>query len=141
MNITIELCIFELVKVPNFRLNWKFCFLDQICPNWKFLVENRKSQHYHWIVHIQIIFLVKNRKSENYHWILHIRIGQNTKFQRVSIVVSYHVKLFWTWADKLNGICNKKRQRRVRRLSMSLKTRKARRRAGASAHKARINDW
>ena len=30
MNITIEFCIFELIKVKNFSLNWQFWFLDQI---------------------------------------------------------------------------------------------------------------
>ena len=50
---TIEFCIFELVFVSNFTLN-NFEFLDQICPRKIFMVKNRKSEHHHWIPHIQI---------------------------------------------------------------------------------------
>ena len=31
VNTTIEFCIFELVWMPNFSLDWQFWFLDQIC--------------------------------------------------------------------------------------------------------------
>ena len=53
VDITMEFCIFELVKVPNFTLN-NFEFWDQICPKWVFLVKNRKSEHHHWVLHISI---------------------------------------------------------------------------------------
>ena len=69
-----------------------------------FLVWKRKSEHHHWILHIQIslnimfqlkltififwtkfvqkgCFLLKNRKSEHHHWFLHIWISLDTKFQ------------------------------------------------------------
>ena len=88
VNITIEFCIFELVYVPNFSLNWQFwvfvpnlpkegvssrkrkklpsfrlfakfqlkltiwIFLDQICPKRAFPLWNRKSEYYHWFLHI-----------------------------------------------------------------------------------------
>ena len=62
VDITMEFCIFELVKVPNFTLN-NFEFWDQICPKWVFLVKNRKSEHHHWVLHISIwlgtIFYIK----------------------------------------------------------------------------------
>ena len=51
MNIAIEFFIFELVHVPNSRLNW---FLNQICSINVFPAQNRKSEHHHWILHIQI---------------------------------------------------------------------------------------
>ena len=35
MNTTIEFCIFELVLVPNFRLNWQFWFLGPKLPKSK----------------------------------------------------------------------------------------------------------
>ena len=40
----IEFCIFDLVWVPNFSLNWQFWFFFsyQICPKREFLVENGK---------------------------------------------------------------------------------------------------
>ena len=39
---TLEFCIFELVYVLSFSLNWKFCFFDQICHKRVFLSKNRK---------------------------------------------------------------------------------------------------
>ena len=43
MNTTNEFCIFELVEVPNFSLNWQvWVFFVQICPKREFLVENGK---------------------------------------------------------------------------------------------------
>ena len=32
VNITIEFCIFELVLIPNFSLNWKFWFVEPNLP-------------------------------------------------------------------------------------------------------------
>ena len=42
MNSTIEFCIFELVWVTDFNLNWQFWFFYQICLKREFLVENGK---------------------------------------------------------------------------------------------------
>ena len=53
----------------------------------------------------------------------------------MSMVVSNYIKLFCTVADKHNGICNKIRERRVRRLLMRVKVGKA-----CKVRKARIND-
>ena len=55
---TIEFCIFELIFVSNFTLN-NFEFLDQICPRKIFMVKNRKSEHHHWIPHIQTSLVTK----------------------------------------------------------------------------------
>ena len=52
VNIIIVLCTFELVLVPNFSLNWQFWFFGPHCQKRVFM--NRKSGHYHWILHIQI---------------------------------------------------------------------------------------
>ena len=78
-----------------------FDFLEQICPKKVFLVQNRKSEHPHWILLIAIgwgtkfhfkqfrilephlpkrVVLVKNGKSEYDQWILHFRISLVTKF-------------------------------------------------------------
>ena len=71
----------------------------------------------------------------------------------MSMVVSNYIELFCTGADRHNGICNKTRQRRVRRLLMRVNSRrrvrrvrcvlmmgKARRRTGAQARKVQINN-
>ena len=104
VNTTIEFCIVELVSVPNFSLNWQFCFFGPNFPKKVLSVENRKSQLYHWIVDIRIslgtkiqlkqtilifwtkftqkrVSLVENRKNEHHHWVLHIRISLGIKFQ------------------------------------------------------------
>ena len=115
MNTTIEFCIFELVLVPNFSLNWKF---------WLFRPNVPKKG----------VSGLEQRKIEQRHWILHIRISLDTKFQpklttlfcfffgqicpkrefsvengkialvRASMVVTYYIKLFCTRADRRNGI-------------------------------------
>ena len=54
VNTTIELCIFELVQVPNFNWNWHLWYLEQICPKKIFLEENRKREDQLWIQHILI---------------------------------------------------------------------------------------
>ena len=41
---------------------------------------------------------------------------------RVSMIISYYIKLFCTGAERHNGICNKIRQRHVRCLLMRVKT-------------------
>ena len=69
VDIIIEFCIFKLVLVPNFSLNWQFWFFWPDLPKKVFSVENRKSQH----------------------GILHIWISLGTKFQLKLIVLS-----FWT---------------------------------------------
>ena len=72
MNITIEICIFELFEGPKFSLNWQSSFLDQIspdkvdfleqiCPEKVFPFKNGKSQQHHWILHIQIRLAIKFR--------------------------------------------------------------------------------
>ena len=77
--------------------------MDQICPKRVFPLKNKKSEQYHWILHIRISLATKFRlqliiltfwakfaqkgyfqsKTErmNIHWILHVRIRVGTKFQ------------------------------------------------------------
>ena len=74
VNVTVEFCIFKLALVPNFSLNWQLIFFDPIFPKWAFWVENRKSEHYYWV--------------------LHIRISVHTKFQ-----LKLTTSSFWTWPN------------------------------------------
>ena len=61
VNIPIEFCIFELVRVPNFRLNWLIWIFRQSLPKKVFPVENRKSEHPHRILHFWISLSTKFR--------------------------------------------------------------------------------
>ena len=54
LNITTEFYIFKLVWVPNFSSNWKFSFFEPNLPQRVSQVENGKSEHHHWILHIRI---------------------------------------------------------------------------------------
>ena len=72
--------------------------MDQTYPKRVFLVNNGRSEHHHWILHVPVSlgtkfqlkltilicldqiwskreFPVWNRESEHHHWILHIRIS------------------------------------------------------------------
>ena len=116
--ITIEFCVFKLVLVQNFSLDWQFDFrikLGQprrICP-------------------------IKNGKREHHHWILHIRISRGTKFQlkvglssfkKIALLASlkalnkkwflFHLKSFFRsqdiyvfvmtfWSSRKNGLIRK----------------------------------
>ena len=54
MNTTIEFCIFELVLVPNFGLNWQFWFIGSSLPKKGVSGLNTKSKYHHCILHIRI---------------------------------------------------------------------------------------
>ena len=103
LNITVKFCIFELVYVSSFSLNWQFWFFGPNLHRKSTSGLKQKSEHYHWILHIQIrlvtkfqlklttnflvqicpkrVFPVENRKSEHHNWILRIWISLSTKFQ------------------------------------------------------------
>ena len=51
---TIEFCMFKLVKELSFSLNGQFWFLDLISPKKVIPVENGKTEHPHWLLHIWI---------------------------------------------------------------------------------------
>ena len=72
VSITIELCIFELVKVPNFNSNWQFRFF---WPKFR----------------LKMVFLVNNGKCEHHHWVLHIQIRIGTKIQ-----LKLNTLVFWS---------------------------------------------
>ena len=74
VNITIELCICELID--------NFGFLDQIYP--------------------KTVFLVKNRKSEHRHWIPNIPIGLGTKFQLQLTILIFWAKFAKKGVSSLN---------------------------------------
>ena len=83
----IEFCIFELVFVSNLTLN-NFEFLDQI--------------------YSINIFLFKNRKSEHHHWIPHVQISLSTKFQlKRTILIFYIISAQTDNFNLLNQICPK----------------------------------
>ena len=107
MNITTEFCVFELVKVPNFTLNWQFWFFG---PNLakEYLVKIGKK----WTTYEPHIFEIsryqtsasrikfaskgfsqskKERVNSTHHWILHIQISLGTKFQ-----LKLTILIFWT---------------------------------------------
>ena len=118
VNIIIEFRLFKLVSWYQISaLTDNFDFFDQICPKKVFLVKNRKSEHHHWILLIQIslgtkfqlkltisIFCTKfaqkgissrkQKKSEHHHGILHIWISLGTKFQLKLIILSFWTKFF-----------------------------------------------
>ena len=73
MNITIEYCIFELVEVSNFSLNWQFWFF------WPHLFKKG-------------IYGLK-QKSEHRRWILYIRISLDTEFQLKLMILIFGSKL------------------------------------------------
>ena len=45
---------FISVCIPNFSLNWKFYFFEQICPTRYFPLKTEKSEHHWWLQHIWI---------------------------------------------------------------------------------------
>ena len=116
MSIIIKFCIFKLVLVPNFSLNWQYWFfwLDLSKKVFSGLKQKKWTSHVFYIMlHIQIslmwnwsskwqfwffgsnlakrVFPVTNRKSHYHHGILHIWISLGTKFQLKLIISS-----FWT---------------------------------------------
>ena len=81
---TNEFCIFKLVLAPNFTLN-SFEFYDQMFPKMVFLVQNWKSSH-----HI---------------WILHIRLRLGSKFQLELTILIFWTKFAQNWYSKKLHVC------------------------------------
>ena len=95
------------------KLPRDFDFLDRICPKRVLSVQNRKGEHHHGILHVQIIcdtkfqFRLKilkfkshltkkgisnrKQKSEHHHWILHTWISLGAKF-----LPKLKILIFWT---------------------------------------------
>ena len=93
-----------------------FKFYDQICPKRVFLVENRKRENHHWILHFRIslgikfqfqlkfltfwtkkkypfsVFRVENRKTEPHYCILDIQFTVSTKFQFPQTIPNFYTK-------------------------------------------------
>ena len=65
VNITIEFCIFELIQVANFSLNWQFWFVG---PNLPKKGNSRQKQK------------KKKKKKRISHWVLNIENSLSTKF-------------------------------------------------------------
>ena len=112
MKSTIEFCIFELVWVPNFSLSWQFWFLGPRFPKRVIPVKNIKSEHHHWILHIQISGGTKFQFKLTI-LIFFYQICSKKEFPvengkialvRASMIVTYYIKLFRTGANRHNGI-------------------------------------
>ena len=54
VNIPIEFCIFELVRVPNFRLNWQIWIFGLNFPKKSVSPWKQKKWISHWMMHIWI---------------------------------------------------------------------------------------
>ena len=111
MNYNTAFCMFELVKLPNFILNWQFKFFGLNLPKKVFPVINivfcifelvsipklslnsKLSDNFDFPEQTfqKRVFSVKNRKREHHHWILHMWISEGTKFQLKLIIL-----IFWT---------------------------------------------
>ena len=93
VNTTMEFCIFELVYVPNFSLNWQFWFFRPNLPKKCVCEPNFSFQWQFWFSFDQIcpktVFPVENGKIA---------------LVCASMVVTYYVKLFRTGPDRHNGI-------------------------------------
>ena len=117
VNIINEFCIFKLVLVPDFSLNWQYWFFWLDLPKKGFSGLKQKKWTpliFYLILHIQIslvrnvssnwqfwffesnlpkkVFPVKNWKSQHQHEILHIWISLGTKFQLKLIILSFLTK-------------------------------------------------
>ena len=112
--------MFKLVLASSFSLNWQFDFLDLICSEKVFPVENRDIEfcifqsifvpnfnlfqsNFLDQTYPKTVFRIKNRKSENHHWILYIRISLEsvesvllqpfTKYLRQALVFMWNTAL------------------------------------------------
>ena len=128
-HISIEFCIFEIVKVLNLSLNQEFWVLrsnlhKNSISGWK-----RKKWASHWILHIWIslsteyllkpailifcfkfvskkMFPIKNKK-EHHHQVLDIWISLGTNFQLKLTILSFWTKFakkeyFWQKGEDVN---------------------------------------
>ena len=120
VNSAIEFCIFELVSVPNFNLNWQFWFFGPNLLLKGIPTRNQKNEYHRWILHIRIslgtkfqlkltispLYVPKNGKSEHHYCILHIRISIGTKFQlKLTVFILFltnfaHKRYFWSKTEK-----------------------------------------
>ena len=133
VSITIELCILELVYVPNFSLT--FLFWTKFAPKKVFSVENGKSEHRHWILQNQIsigtkfqliltiLFFWTKFTRKGYFW---SKMWKVNKFACIHGRLLLYYIFFFVVADRHNGTCSKKRQRRTKRLLKRVKPRKVR---------------
>ena len=87
-----------------------FEFRNQICPKRVISVENEKSEHHHWILHLNYsryqislfpkkMFSVASEKSGHHYWILHIWISLGTNFQLMDTL-----KAFDDFKNKQKGV-------------------------------------
>ena len=114
VNTTIEFCMFELVLVPNFSLNWKFWIFRPNMPKKGVSgLEQKKIEQRHWILHIRIVMIPNFNLNSQLCFVFFDQICPKREFSvengkialvRGSMVVTYYIKLFCTRADWHNGI-------------------------------------
>ena len=113
MNTTIEFCAFDRVS-----LGTKFQFKLKILIFWTKFAQKAEFQSKTEKVNITIEFCILElvyvpNFSLNWHWFFFYQICPKREFPvengkialvRASIVVTYHIRLFRTWAGRHNGI-------------------------------------
>ena len=112
VNTTIEFCIFELVWLPSFGLNWQFFWT-------KFTQKGSKTEKVNTAIDFCLfeLMLVVNFNLNWQFWFFLTNLlkkgisSQNGKIAllRASMVVTYYIKLFRTGADRHNGIPSSRR--------------------------------
>ena len=99
--------IFKLFSVPNFTLN-SFEFWDQVFPKRVFLVQNRKSSHNNWILHIWVRlgskFQVKLITLIFWTKFVQKLVLQKIALFHVSMVITYYIKLIRMVANRHDNI-------------------------------------
>ena len=166
----VSIAIIRISLGTKFQLKLTiFVFWTKFVPKKVFLIENRQSEHHHWLLHIQtsigtkvqlkvtiLIFWAKFTqkgcfwsKTEKVNITIEFCIFElvgvpsfsldeqgcfrsNTENLRLCVCPWSFLTILNFFARGQNGISNKTRQTRVRRLLMRIKARKVR--------KARIND-
>ena len=132
MNTTTEFCIFKLVKIPNFSLNWQVWLFGPNLPKkgvsrlkqkkWTVPLNSAYSNLFRYQISALIdnfdfldqvypkgVISVKKGKSEHHHWILHIRISLGTKLYSKLTIFIY--LFFWPNLRKKAISCRKWKNR------------------------------
>ena len=129
MNTTTEFCIFELIYVPNFSLNWQVWFFGPYLP--KKSVSGLKQNSATEFCLFELVYVPnfslnwqfwffgqslpkrgnssQKWKKWNHHWILHFQISLATKFQLKLTSLIFWTKFaqngcfWWSKRERLNS--------------------------------------
>ena len=116
VNITTEFCVFELVYVPNFSLNWQIWFFGPNLPKKGISGQKRKKwTSPHWILQIRIILCTEFQFKWQFCFLFLFFFDQiwpkrvfpaekgKIVLVRGSMVVTYYITIFRTGANRHNG--------------------------------------